>query len=196
VFGGAAQETVWAEPLLPTGQDEFGCYWDVPVTQGVDLECIVHRGDEKDVEARVPQDWSNGAWMVTGQGVFGHAPDLGSFPMGNLQKACAAWVDETTLLWHGAAEGADGTAHKFSLVAGRELEVVTGGDGVVGQDTERIPLEVVRFKPVASAPLHYHKHHTDGVDVDVDLGLLTTATPNRASPGQEGFGFLTSNILC
>ena len=144
VFGGAAQETAWAEPLPPTGQDEFGCYWDVPVTQGMDLECIVHRGDEKDVEARVPLDWSDGAWMVTGRGVFGHAPDLGSFPMGNLQRACAAWVDETTLLWHGAAEGGGGVAHRFSLVAGRELEVVTGGDGVAGQDTEWIPLEVVR----------------------------------------------------
>ncbi|WP_380167172.1 pullulanase-type alpha-1,6-glucosidase [Jannaschia sp. R86511] len=41
--------TEWSSPLPPTGVDEFGAYWDVPVDD-VDaaLNFIVHSGDEKD----------------------------------------------------------------------------------------------------------------------------------------------------
>ncbi|GIK73068.1 MAG: alpha-amylase [Chloroflexota bacterium] len=49
VWGAAAQETAWAEPLAPAGEDDFGVFWVVPLAAGSDaLGFIIHRGDEKD----------------------------------------------------------------------------------------------------------------------------------------------------
>ena len=59
-------------------------------------------------------------------------------------QACAAWVDETTLLWGGPVVDAAGAPLRFSLVSGHQLEVVRGGDGVRGHDAEWTALEVVR----------------------------------------------------
>ncbi|HBY08845.1 MAG TPA: hypothetical protein DEH22_14110, partial [Chloroflexi bacterium] len=39
----------WTAPYQPTGQDDYGLIWEVPMSAGADLlNFIVHRGDEKD----------------------------------------------------------------------------------------------------------------------------------------------------
>ena len=49
VWDGAAEETQWAEALPPTGTDDFGVFWEVPLrADATSLGFIIHRGDEKD----------------------------------------------------------------------------------------------------------------------------------------------------
>jgi len=39
----------WASPFGPTGEDEYGIFWEVPMAEGASLlNYIVHKGDEKD----------------------------------------------------------------------------------------------------------------------------------------------------
>lgn len=43
-------EVIWEEPLAPSGSDDFGIYFEVPVAAGAEgLSYIIHRGDEKDL---------------------------------------------------------------------------------------------------------------------------------------------------
>jgi glycosidase len=49
VWTGAATETVWTDPLRPTGQDAFGIEFRIDLVDGADqLAYILHRGDTKD----------------------------------------------------------------------------------------------------------------------------------------------------
>ena len=50
IWGPTAVDGVtWTEPFQPTGADDFGIFWEVPMTEGADLlNYIVHNGDEKD----------------------------------------------------------------------------------------------------------------------------------------------------
>lgn len=42
------QPTTWTRPLAPSGQDEYGIYWDLPIkTAATEVFFIIHRGDEK-----------------------------------------------------------------------------------------------------------------------------------------------------
>jgi glycosidase len=69
VWGAAAQETPWAEPLPPTGSDDLGVFWEVSLRVGVDeLGFIIHNGDAKDpgpdqfLKLAAGQE----AWVVSG----------------------------------------------------------------------------------------------------------------------------------
>ena len=45
-----ARAVTWAQPLEPTGVDDFGVFFDVPVTSGArNVPFILHRGDTKNV---------------------------------------------------------------------------------------------------------------------------------------------------
>jgi glycosidase len=49
VWTGAANETVWTDPLRPSGSDVFGVEFQVDLADGADqLAYILHRGDTKD----------------------------------------------------------------------------------------------------------------------------------------------------
>jgi glycosidase len=49
VWTGAAAETVWTDPLRPTGQDVFGVEFRIDLVDGADqLAYILHKGDTKD----------------------------------------------------------------------------------------------------------------------------------------------------
>ena len=65
----AAQETTWDAPLAPTGSDDFGVYWDVPLRAGAaQLRFILHNGEDKDPRADLVLDLSQSrqAWIVHG----------------------------------------------------------------------------------------------------------------------------------
>lgn len=69
VWGSAAQETLWAEPLAPAGEDDFGVFWVVPLAMGAsELGFIIHRGDEKDPGPDQFLSMAAGreAWIVSG----------------------------------------------------------------------------------------------------------------------------------
>ena len=49
VWTGYYGEIYWDNPLPPTGSDDFGIYFTVPIAEGAEgLGYIIHRGDEKD----------------------------------------------------------------------------------------------------------------------------------------------------
>lgn len=50
VWGPTTETSVtWENPLAPTGEDDFGLYWEVPLQEGAEvLNYIIHKGDQKD----------------------------------------------------------------------------------------------------------------------------------------------------
>ncbi len=50
IWGPTAVDGVtWTEPYQPTGSDDYGILWEIPMAEGADfLNYIVHNGDEKD----------------------------------------------------------------------------------------------------------------------------------------------------
>ena len=45
----AVDDVTWTEPFQPTGSDDYGIFWEVPMSESADhLNYIVHNGDEKD----------------------------------------------------------------------------------------------------------------------------------------------------
>ncbi|MFO7631490.1 MAG: alpha amylase N-terminal ig-like domain-containing protein, partial [Caldilinea sp.] len=86
VWGAAAQETPWAEPLAPAGEDDFGVFWEVPLRAGGDdLGFIIHNGDDKDPGPDQFLNLAAGseAWVVSGvPEVFLQAVDPDDLPTG------------------------------------------------------------------------------------------------------------------
>ena len=73
VWADAAQETAWADPLDPTGTDEFGLDRQVPLQPGAtELGFIIHHRDLKDPgpDQLLDLGTSREAWVVSG------VPDL------------------------------------------------------------------------------------------------------------------------
>ena len=53
VWTGYEGEVSWETPLPPSGSDDFGIYFEVPVAEGAEgLAYVIHRGDEKDLSGR------------------------------------------------------------------------------------------------------------------------------------------------
>jgi glycosidase/fibronectin type 3 domain-containing protein len=69
VWGAAAQETLWTAPLAPTGSDDFGLYWEVPLRADADeLGFIIHNGETKDPgpDQLLKLATGQAAWVVSG----------------------------------------------------------------------------------------------------------------------------------
>ena len=69
VWGDAAQETTWADPLTPAGSDDFGVFWEVSLrADAKELAFIIHNGEEKDPGPNQALDLTQGAaaWVVSG----------------------------------------------------------------------------------------------------------------------------------
>jgi hypothetical protein len=78
VQGDVVSETRWEEPLLPTGDDEFGVYWEVPLQPGARvLTFVIHQGEVKDPGMEIALDLTvaREAWVVT------HTPQLFTEPV-------------------------------------------------------------------------------------------------------------------
>ncbi len=86
VWAAAAQETAWAEPLAPAGNDDFGVFWEVPLQSGADeLGFIIHNGDAKDPGPDQLLQLAAGseAWIVSGvPEVFLQQVDPADLPTG------------------------------------------------------------------------------------------------------------------
>lgn len=68
VWGDAAQETEWTAPLPPTGEDEFGLFWEVALKPDAkELGFIVHKGEQKDPGPDMALDLtqSKQAWVIS-----------------------------------------------------------------------------------------------------------------------------------
>ncbi|NRQ37635.1 hypothetical protein HII36_38275 [Nonomuraea sp. NN258] len=102
-WGDVRQPTEWANPLRPAGQDAFGVFYEVPLTEGArSMSYILHRGDEKDLPADQSLDLT-----TTGHEIWRLAATEGHvLPQPparvadiDLGKAEAHWIDADTVVW-------------------------------------------------------------------------------------------------
>ncbi|MFC3688618.1 pullulanase-type alpha-1,6-glucosidase [Aquipuribacter hungaricus] len=167
--------TEWTAPLPPTGVDEFGAYWDVPVDD-VDaaLNFIVHRGDEKDPgpdQSLVPSQQAD-VFVVSG--------------------------DETL---HATAAAAEGLAvlHYRREAGGYEgwgLHTWTGSANPTDWASPLQPVSTDRFGQVyevaladGATVLNYIFHKGDEKDLPEDqvLDLVTVGHEVWIISGEEGY---------
>ncbi len=136
LWDGARTETPWTSAAQPSGRDDFGPWWDVPLKAGAArLGVIVHKGDQKDPGPDMFLDLAKQkeAWIVTGQNeLHPKAPDVSGLAFGDLTRWKAQWVDRNTLVWNvPAPAGAVFRLHGSPTGALRVTrDGVTGGDAV------------------------------------------------------------------
>ncbi len=104
VWGDTSESVTWETGLRPTGEDDFGVYWDVSLTNDAEqLGFIIHKGDEKDPGPDMTLDLTQDleAWVVSGDKmVYTSLPDPNQARLpGDLSMARAHWLDRTTLVW-------------------------------------------------------------------------------------------------
>jgi hypothetical protein len=79
VWTGYDGEVIWEKPLPPSGKDDFGIYFDVPVAAGAPgLGYIIHRGDEKDLWDDQYLDFAEygrEAWIIQNTPGYVDAPE-------------------------------------------------------------------------------------------------------------------------
>ncbi|HRW06620.1 MAG TPA: pullulanase-type alpha-1,6-glucosidase [Caldilineaceae bacterium] len=109
VWQGAQQPTTWEQPLKPTGKDDFGIFFQVPLAaDATELAYILHRGERKDPgpdQALSLADDNNGVyevWLVADP----HADQPLHYHRSNtprtgldLQRQCAHWLTASTIVW-------------------------------------------------------------------------------------------------
>ncbi|KAL3700593.1 hypothetical protein R1sor_018615 [Riccia sorocarpa] len=149
VWGDVRDVTQWDSPLAPGGVDDFGCYWDVDVSEGGKLQFLIHAGREKEFEDVMDTAKTQSIWVVSDyRDVFTEKPDLASIPRGELGLARALWVTEDLLA--ATLEG-----DRFFLHACGEAKLSVTGRGVEGgsmklelkEDIQGLPAKVVEKFP-------------------------------------------------
>ncbi|KAL3680780.1 hypothetical protein R1sor_023736 [Riccia sorocarpa] len=149
VWGDVRDVTQWDSPLAPGGVDDFGCYWDVDVSEGGELQFLIHAGREKEFEDVMDTAKTQSIWVVSDyRDVFTEKPDLASIPRGELGLARALWVTEDLLA--ATLEG-----DRFFLHACGEAKLNVTGRGVEGgsvklelkEDIQGLPAKVVEKFP-------------------------------------------------
>lgn len=102
-WDGAAVTVEWANPLEPSGEDDFGIFWEVPIKpDATRLGFIVHKGDEKDPgpDQFLDLTKSKAAWVISGDLlVYTEQPDPSARPAGDLNKLRAHWLTLDTIAY-------------------------------------------------------------------------------------------------
>ncbi len=106
VWEGAATPTTWQAPLKPSGQDDFGIYFDVPLSAGAtELAYILHCGEQKDPgpdQYLQLTEKSNEAWLVANPAVeqgYVLPTEPGRIAGSDLSKQRAHWLTANTIVW-------------------------------------------------------------------------------------------------
>ncbi len=136
VWEDTEESVEWASPLPPTGEDDYGLYWDIRLTDGAKkVGFIIHKGDSKDPGPDMFLELDRHGrevWIVSGrQEMFTEEPDISALALGDLSRLQAHWVEAGTVAWRAPKEG-----HRYFLHSTSEgsLELtpagVTGGEAV------------------------------------------------------------------
>lgn len=150
----------WAKPFAPTGQSDYGLYWDFRLKEGAKkVGFIVHKGDEKDPGPDMFLDLEQHGreiWVLSGSAqIFKARPDTASLPKGDLAKAQAHWLSRDTIAWNpeGYKPGAQIKLY-YSLNAGLKLsrDGLSGGFSLTLQPTELSSALKARFPHLSSLP--------------------------------------------
>ncbi len=147
--------TAWTSPLAPAGNDDFGLYWDVPLTPGAEkLGFIVHKGDLKDPGPDMfllPAEHGVEVWVVSGRAtLFTTRPDVSVFAFGDLTAARAHWLARDLIAWPAVPRPGD----LFRLHGAPVGGLVPAAEGVLGGesflltvDPEGLPAEEISLRP-------------------------------------------------
>ena len=119
VWEDTTETVTWGNGLDVTGEDDYGVYWDVGLTDDAQtLGFIVHKGDEKDPGPDMflmPGEMGNEVWVMSGDStIYTQLPDATTAaPKGDLGKAQAHWLSRDTVAWNlgEVPEGAQVTLH-------------------------------------------------------------------------------------
>jgi len=102
-----ASGVTWTTPLMPTGEDEFGLIWQVPMEEGAEfLNYIVHKGDTKDPGPDQQMNFADTGceiWLVEGDATqFPSAEDAlgGTAPVADVDLTEAPEVGENQAILH------------------------------------------------------------------------------------------------
>ena len=166
--GSAEPSPSWPESRQPDGQDTFGVYWSVPLTEdATGLSYIIHRGDQKDPDAdqRLELGVSgHEVWYVTGSarpdGSASYVlPPASSRAAGDvdLTKSKAVWVSRDRLVWEVPVVATSGyqlrydpegriTVQDGRLAGGSVLRLEPDPEGLPSELADRFPH--LRDKPV------------------------------------------------
>ncbi len=145
----------WTSPLPPTGQDNFGLYWDVELKKDAkSVGFIIHKGDTKDPGPDMFIDLAKQGrevWIVSGSSVINtEEPDVSSLAFGNLDRQRAHWVNRSTIAWK--VPSSDGDVFKLHVGGTDALKLtadgVTGGQDIVLTMTGgNLPREILAKYP-------------------------------------------------
>ncbi len=139
VWGENVETTNWDAPLMPTGWDDFGVFWEVTFYGEVRyFDFILHRGEEKDPgpDQRVDLQGSEMEFWVV-QGDVQKYPDKGSAQDAFLKKAVGnftitargLWLTREILVWPNDV----GPHGEFKLICHPTGGVRLVGDDLVGR---------------------------------------------------------------
>ncbi len=131
----AVSPTAWPSPMPPSGRDDWGVWWDVPVKPGAaKLGVIVHKGDQKDPGPDMFLDLAKQkeVWVVSGRNeLAAKAPDVSGLAFGDLTRQKAHWVDRGTILWNVPASAGAFRLYGSMTAALRVTKAgVTGGESI------------------------------------------------------------------
>jgi pullulanase len=144
VWEDAASPTDWASPLPPTGEDDFGIYWEAPLKpDAVTLGLIVHRGDEKDPGNDMFLDLTAAteAWIISGDPLlYTEQPDPSAKPNGDLNKLRAHWVSRDTIAYPAPEDMPDDAVIELLDAFNGDMQLTL--DGIMGAGVTRTPLVV------------------------------------------------------
>ncbi|MFM8558638.1 MAG: pullulanase-associated domain-containing protein, partial [bacterium] len=126
----------WTSPLAPTGRDDWGVWWDVPLKPGAKrLGLIVHKGDQKDPgpDQFLDLALAREVWIVSGRTALETAaPDVSALAAGDLSRARGHWLSRGQFAWPGLAAGSEVRLHASPDAALRlTRDGVTGGESFV-----------------------------------------------------------------
>jgi len=101
------QGVTWDSPFMPTGEDDYGLIWAVPMADGADhLNYIVHKGDEKDPGPDQRLSFTNKAceiWLLQGEDTqFTNADDAlsGNITLVDIDLTESPEVGENQVIVH------------------------------------------------------------------------------------------------
>jgi len=158
---GDADDPGWTTPRKAVGFDTFGAIFEVPLNPDpVQLNYILHRGDEKDpgpdqsLELAV---WGNEVWQQQGADVDSPyiLPILAADAApGDLAKQQAYWVGENRIAWAPAGDPNADYRLYYAPNGGLELAdaIITGGDYVELLPAAPFPADVDGFRHLAGMP--------------------------------------------
>ena len=149
VWEDTADTVTWEQGLEFSGEDDYGVYWDVNLTENAELlGMLVHKGDEKDPGPDMFVDVTQARefWLLSGSAtVYQEQPDPDNLAKGDLTLASAHWLRPDLISWD--VEVTDGMSFALhsSPQAGLELTpgAITGGQSFeLIHDEAGLPEEV------------------------------------------------------